>query len=64
MLIRIDINGEIKLKKQNGAYANVDTDRIVACVIPQLDQGMRGEVTVAESSTLRLSNLGSYPCFS
>jgi len=54
---RKDINGEIMLKKQKGAYARVGTDSIVACVIPQLDQGKRGEVTVAESSTLLLMSL-------
>ena len=46
-------------KKQNGAYARVETDRIVAWVMPQLDHGTSGEVTVAESSTLRLSSRAS-----
>jgi hypothetical protein len=55
----MDIRGDIMLKRQNGAYARVGTERIVAWVIPQLDHGKSGEVTVAESSTLRLSSLGS-----
>ena len=57
--IRKDIRGERMQKKQKGAYTNVGTDRMVAWVIPQLDQGTRGEVTVAESSTLRLRSRAS-----
>ena len=59
-----DIKGERILKMQKGAYTMVGTDRMVACVMPQLDQGKRGDVTVAESSTLRLRSLPSYPSFS
>ena len=54
MATRMDMSGESRLKKLKGAYTSVGTDRMVACVIPQLLQGKRGEVTVAESSTLRL----------
>lgn len=28
----IEISGESRLKKQNGAYTSVGTDRMVACV--------------------------------
>ena len=54
-----DIRGDRILNMQKGAYTNVGTDSIVAWVIPQLDHGKRGEVTVAESSTLRLRSLPS-----
>lgn len=54
-----DIRGDNILKMQNGAYTSVGTESIVAWVIPQLDQGKRGEVTVDESSTLRLRSLPS-----
>ena len=38
----------------------VGTLRIVACVIPHVFQGINGEVTVTESSVVRLSSLLSY----
>ena len=40
---------------------NVATPRIVACVIPQVFHGISTEVTVTESSTVRLSRRLSYP---
>ena len=57
--IKKDMRGDRRLKKQKGAYRRVGTDRMVAWVMPQLDQGKRGEVTVAESSTVRLRRRGS-----
>ena len=56
---RKETKGERILNRQNGAYTSVGTDRMVAWVIPQLDQGNSGDVTVAESSTLRLRRRGS-----
>ena len=53
------ISGLRILKKQNGAYVNVGTERMVAWVMPQLLHGKRGEVTVAESSTERLRSFPS-----
>ena len=57
--MQMDIKGLIRLKKQKGAYVRVGTERMVAWVMPQLDQGKSGEVTVAESSTERLSRRSS-----
>ena len=37
------------LNRQKGAYTRVGTDRMVAWVIPQLDQGKSGEVTVEDA---------------
>ena len=54
-----ETKGDKMLKRQKGAYTSVGTDKMVAWVMPQLDQGYRGDVTVAESSTLRLSRRGS-----
>ena len=59
--MRMLISGLIMLKKQYGAYARVGTESMVAWVIPQLLHGKRGDVTVAESSTERLSSLPSKP---
>ena len=56
MATKMLIIGLIILKKQKGAYATVGTLRIVACVMPQLLHGKIGEVTVAESSTVRLNS--------
>lgn len=36
---------------------------MVACVIPHEFQGINTEVTVTESSVVRLNSLLSYPCF-
>lgn len=52
------INGLMMLKKQKGRYTNVGMPSTVLCVIPQAVQGTSTEVTVAESSVLRLSNSG------
>ena len=51
-------NAQPMLKKQKGRYTNVGMPSTVLCVIPQAVQGTSTEVTVAESSVLRLSNSG------
>ena len=55
----IDIIGLRRLKIQYGRYDIVATFSTVACVIPQVFHGMRGLVTVAESSALLLKSRGS-----
>ena len=61
--MKIDIKGLIKLKKQYGIYAIVATPNTLDCAIAQVFQGTSTDVTVAESSIVRLSNLDSNPCF-
>ena len=55
----MDINGEIRLKRQNGRYSAVATLSMVAWVIPQEFHGISTEHTVAESSMERLRSLFS-----
>ena len=57
--IKMDINGEIRLKRQNGRYSAVATLSMVAWVIPQEFHGISTEQTVAESSMERLRSLFS-----
>ena len=57
--IKMDINGEIRLKRQNGRYSAVATLSMVAWVIPQEFHGISTEHTVAESSMERLRSLFS-----
>ena len=61
MAMKMDMSGEMRLKRQYGRYVNVLTLRTVACVIPQEFHGISTDTTVAESSTERLRSLGSYP---
>ena len=53
------IIGEIKLKKQNGKYDNVEIPKIADCVAPQVFQGINTEVTVPLSSIVRLKFSGA-----
>ena len=46
--IKIDINGDIKLKKQYGKYSIVETLRTVACVIPHEFHGIMLFVVVSQ----------------
>lgn len=49
------IMGLMMLKKQYGKYVRVATPSTVLCVMPQVFQGTRTNVTVTESSVVRLS---------
>ena len=61
--MKIDISGLIKLKKQYGMYASVETPSTVDCAIAQEFHGTSTDVTVAESSIVRLNKRDSKPCF-
>ena len=52
------ITGLMMLKKQKGRYTIVGIPSTVLCVIPHAVQGTRTDVTVEESSVLRLSSSG------
>lgn len=57
------MNGDMILKKQYGRYVMVGTPNTVAWVIPHVFQGIRTDVTVAESSADLDSKRPSCPIF-
>lgn len=61
--IKILIKGLIILKKQYIQYVPVATPNTDACVAPQVFQGKSTEVTVPESSSVRLRFSGLKPRF-
>lgn len=58
----IVINGDIRLKKQNGRYVSVATPNTADCVAPQEFHGIKTDVTVPLSSNvlLRFSAANSF----
>ena len=61
--MKIDIKGLIKLKKQYGIYVIVATPNTLDCAIAHVFHGTSTDVTVAESSIVRLNKRDSKPCF-